>query len=281
MMATETDTSSTSADSGARRVLQGVLGPFDTLGAILAFAARAIVGIPRSFRYVREIWWYAAFLALGSTPVALIITYISGSECSVEGYYSLHQLGGAESLVGIFNALCDTRDITPLFFGFALGAKVGCGIVAELGTMRINQEIDALETMGIPPVIYLVSTRIVASLMVLPLMYVFALDTSYLASWIVQRYQFGGQVSSGVYFDYFWRFASLQDLGFSILKAAIFALIIIVVAVYQGYHASGGAVGIGRAVAKTMAISLVMVVVSNAIMTEVFWGHNPNFPIPT
>lgn len=281
MMATETDTSSTSADSGARRALQGVLGPFDTLGAILAFAARAIVGIPRSFRYVREIWWYAAFLALGSTPVALIITYISGSECSVEGYYSLHQLGGAESLVGIFNALCDTRDITPLFFGFALGAKVGCGIVAELGTMRINQEIDALETMGIPSVIYLVSTRIVASLMVLPLMYVFALDTSYLASWIVQRYQFGGQVSSGVYFDYFWRFASLQDLGFSILKAAIFALIIIVVAVYQGYHASGGAVGIGRAVAKTMAISLVMVVVSNAIMTEVFWGHNPNFPIPT
>lgn len=281
MMATETDTSSTSADSGARRALQSVLGPFDTLGAILAFAARAIVGIPRSFRYVREIWWYAAFLALGSTPVALIITYISGSECSVEGYYSLHQLGGAESLVGIFNALCDTRDITPLFFGFALGAKVGCGIVAELGTMRINQEIDALETMGIPSVIYLVSTRIVASLMVLPLMYVFALDTSYLASWIVQRYQFGGQVSSGVYFDYFWRFASLQDLGFSILKAAIFALIIIVVAVYQGYHASGGAVGIGRAVAKTMAISLVMVVVSNAIMTEVFWGHNPNFPIPT
>jgi phospholipid/cholesterol/gamma-HCH transport system permease protein len=280
-MATETDTSSTSADSGARRALQSVVGPFDTLGAILAFAARAIVGIPRSFRYVREIWWYAAFLALGSTPVALIITYISGSECSVEGYYSLHQLGGAESLVGIFNALCDTRDITPLFFGFALGAKVGCGIVAELGTMRINQEIDALETMGIPSVIYLVSTRIVASLMVLPLMYVFALDTSYLASWIVQRYQFGGQVSSGVYFDYFWRFASLQDLGFSILKAAIFALIIIVVAVYQGYHASGGAVGIGRAVAKTMALSLVMVVVSNAIMTEVFWGHNPNFPIPT
>ena len=276
-----TETSSTSTDSGARRALEGVLSPFDTLGAIIAFAARAIAGIPRSFRYVREIWWYAAFLALGSTPVALVITYISGSECSVEGYYSLHQLGGAESLVGIFNALCDTRDITPLFFGFALGAKVGCGIVAELGTMRINQEIDALETMGIPSVIYLVSTRIVASLMVLPLMYVFALDTSYLASWIVQRYQFGGQVSNGVYFDYFWRFANLEDLGFSVLKAAIFAIIIIVIAVYQGYHARGGAVGIGRAVAKTMALSLVMVVVSNAIMTEVFWGHNPNFPIPT
>jgi phospholipid/cholesterol/gamma-HCH transport system permease protein len=253
----------------------------DSFGAILSFAGRAIAGIPRSFRYVREIWWYAAFLAIGSTPVALVITYISGSECSVEGFYSLNQLGGAQSLVGIFNALCDTREITPLFFGFAIGAKVGCGIVAELGTMRINQEIDALETMGIPSVIYLVSTRIVASMIVLPLTYVFSLSTSYVASWIVQRYQFGGQVSAGVYFDYFWRFTNLQDLGFSILKAVVFAIIVVIVAVHQGYHASGGAVGIGRAVARTMAISLVLVVVFNAVMTEMFWGHNPNFPIPT
>jgi phospholipid/cholesterol/gamma-HCH transport system permease protein len=258
-----------------------VLVPFDTVGAIIAFAGRAFAGIPRSFRYVGEIWWYAAFLAIGSTPVALVITYISGSECSVEGYYSLSQTGGAQSLVGIFNALCDTREITPLFFGFALGAKVGCGIVAELGTMRINQEIDALDIMGIPSVVYLVSTRIVASMMVLPLMYVFSLACSYAASWIVQAFQFGGQVSNGAYFDYFWRFSNLEDLGFSILKAAVFALIIVLVAVYYGYHASGGAVGIGRAVAKTMALSLVMVVVFNAVMTEVFWGQNPNFPIPT
>ena len=266
---------------GLAASLGQLLRPFDQFGAILAFAWRGFAGIPRSLRYVREIWWYAAFLAIGSTPVALVITYISGSECSVEGYYSLAQLGGAQSLVGIFNALCDTREITPLFFGFALGAKVGCGIVAELGTMRINQEIDALETMGIPSVVYLVSTRFVASLLVLPLMYVFALDTSYIASWVVQRFQFGGQVSAGVYFDYFWRFADLQDLGFSILKAVVFAVIVIVVAVYQGYHARGGAVGIGRAVARTMAISLVLVVIFNAGMTELFWGHNPNFPIPT
>src|SRR5206468_2395441 len=95
-------------------------------------------------RVFREIWWYAAFLAVFSTPVALVMTYFSGSECSVEAYYSLHQLGGAESLAGVFNALCDMREITPLFFGFAIGAKVGCGLVAELGTMRINEEIDAL-----------------------------------------------------------------------------------------------------------------------------------------
>jgi phospholipid/cholesterol/gamma-HCH transport system permease protein len=256
------------------------LGIFDVTGEVIVFATRVIAGIPRSLRYTGEIWWYAAFLALGSTPVALAITYFSGSECSVEGYYSLHQLGGAESLVGVFNALCDMREITPLFFGFAVGAKVGCGIVAELGTMRINEEIDALETMGVNSMRFLVSTRLLAALLVMPMMYVLALATSFLASWIVQHFQIG-LVSDGVYFSYFWRFTNLPDLLFSMIKAVVFAFTIICVAVYYGYHVTGGPVGIGRAVAKTMALSLVMTVVLNAVLTQVFWGTNPNLPIPT
>src|SRR6266566_1423709 len=218
------------------------LQPFDVLGEVITFAARALAGIPRALRHTGEIWWYAAFLALGSTPVALAITYFSGSECSVEAYYSLHQLGGAESLAGVFNALCDLREITPLFFGFAIGAKVGCGLVAELGTMRINEEIDALETMGVPSVPFLVSTRMIACLLVLPLMYVLSLATSFFASWVVQRFQIG-LVSNGVYFSYFWRFTNLTDFGYSVIKAVIFAFLVISVGVYYGYHVKGGAVG--------------------------------------
>jgi phospholipid/cholesterol/gamma-HCH transport system permease protein len=257
------------------------LQPFDVLGEVIAFAARALAGMPRAaVRFAGEVWWYAAFLAIGSTPVALVITYFSGSECSVEAYYSLHQLGGAESLAGVFNALCDLREITPLFFGFAVGAKVGCGLVAELGTMRINEEIDALETMGVNSVRYLVSTRMLAALLVMPLMYVLALASSFLASWVVQHYQVG-VVSDGVYFSYFWRFTNLLDLLFSLIKAVVFAFTIICVAVYYGYHVTGGPVGIGRAVAKTMALSLVLTVVLNAVLTQAFWGTNPNLPIPT
>jgi phospholipid/cholesterol/gamma-HCH transport system permease protein len=255
-------------------------GPIDVLGRIVLFATTALRAIPRSLRYGQEVWWYAAFLAISSTPVALVITYFSGSECSVEAYYSLHQLGGAESLAGVFNALCDMREITPLFFGFAIGAKVGCGIVAELGTMRINEEIDALETMGIPSIPYLVSTRMLAALLVMPLMYVLSLATSFLASWIVQHFQIG-LVSDGIYFSYFWRYTNLTDLVYSLIKAVAFAFTIICVAVYYGYHVTGGAVGIGKAVAKTMAVSLVMTVVLNAVFTQLFWGVNPNLPIPT
>jgi len=256
------------------------LRPFEALGEIITFSARALAGIPRALRHTGEIWWYGALLAVGSTPVALAMTYFSGSECSVEAYYSLHQLGGAESLAGVFNALCDLREITPLFFGFAVGAKVGCGLVAELGTMRINEEIDALETMGVDSLAYLVSTRMAAALLVLPLMYVLALASSFLASWVVQHFQIG-LVSDGVYLDYFWRFTNLADLLFSVIKATVFAFTIICVAVYHGYTVTGGPVGIGRAVARTMALSLVLTVVLNAVLTQLFWGANPNLPIPT
>lgn len=261
--------------------LDGVRNGLETLGNIVNFAGGAIAHIPKSTRYMREVWWYAAFIAVGSTPIALVLTYFTGSECSIEAYYSLSQIG-AQSLAGVFNAICDTREITPLFFGFAIGAKVGCGLVAELGTMRVNEEIDALEVMGIPSKIYLVSTRMLACFLVLPFMYILALAVSYLGSYIVQMVQIpSGSISSGVYSDYFFRFLNIQDLVFSMLKAVVFAFLIVCVAVYYGYNVTGGAVGIGRAVAKTMAVALVVTVVVNALLTQIFWGTNPNLPIAT
>ncbi|HEX3606218.1 MAG TPA: ABC transporter permease [Candidatus Dormibacteraeota bacterium] len=248
-----------------------------TLGEIVQFAAVSIAQIPQSARYVREVWWYAAFIAIGSTPVALVLTTATGAECSVEAYYSLSQIG-ALTLTGVFNAICDTREITPLFFGFAIGAKVGCGLVAELGTMRVNEEIDALEIMSMPTRVYLVSVRMLACFIVLPFMYLLSLAVSYLGSFLVQHFQIR-QVSDGVYFDYFWRFLNTQDLFYSMIKAVVFAILIVSVAVYHGYNVTGGAVGIGRAVAKTMATALVMVVVVNAVLTQIFWGNNPNLPI--
>ena len=250
-----------------------------TLGEIVQFAGTGLVQIPQSLRYIREVWWYAAFLAIGSTPIALVLTYFTGSECSIEAYYSLSQIG-AQSLAGVFNAICDTREITPLFFGFAIGAKVGCGLVAELGTMRVNEEIDALEVMGIPSKIYLVSTRMLACFLVLPFMYLLSLGISYVGSYVVQMFQVpAGTISSGIYGDYFYRFINVQDLAFSMIKAVVFAFLIVCVAVYYGYNVTGGAVGIGKAVAKTMALALVITVVVNALLTQVFWGTNPNLPI--
>jgi phospholipid/cholesterol/gamma-HCH transport system permease protein len=235
----------------AAAALSRVRGWTRTLGEIVQFGFVSVIQIPQSLRYIREVWWYAAFIAIGSTPVALILTMATGAECSVEAYYSLSQIG-ALTLTGVFNAICDTREITPLFFGFAIGAKVGCGLVAELGTMRVNEEIDALEIMSIPTRVYLVSVRMLACFIVLPFMYLLSLAVSYLGSYLVQHFQIR-QVSDGVYFDYFWRFLNTQDLLFSMTKAVVLA--------------------------KTMATALVMVVVVNAVLTQIFWGNNPNLPI--
>ena len=99
-------------------------------------------------------------------------------------------------------------------------------------------------------------------------------------SYIVQKYQIG-VVSDGIYNAYFWRYSNLLDLGYSLIKAVVFALLVISVGVYYGYNVTGGAVGIGRAVAKTMAVSLLLTTVVNAVLTNLFWGHTPNLPIPS
>jgi phospholipid/cholesterol/gamma-HCH transport system permease protein len=144
--------------------------------------------------------------------------------------------------------------------------------------MRVNEEIDALQVMGMQTRVYLVSTRMLACFIVLPFMYLLALVISYLGSYIVQHYQIA-QISDGVYADYFYRFINVQDLIYSMIKAVTFAFLIVCVAVYYGYNVTGGAVGIGRAVAKTMATALVLTVVVNAVLTQLFWGNNPNLPI--
>jgi len=262
-----------------RAIGDAVLGPFRGVGQIMVFGGSVLAQTPLMIaRYVGEVWWYAAFLALGSTLVIMLLVGFTGLQCSVEAYYSLSQIG-AQGLVGVFNALCDMREITPLFFGFALGAKVGCGLVAELGTMRVNEEIDALDVMGMPTVRYVVTSRVIAALIIMPFMYILALAASFTTSWAEQHFVIQ-QISDGAYFDYFWRFLNIQDLLFSMVKAVSFAFLIIMVAIYYGFHVTGGAVGIGRAVAKTMAVSLVMTVLVNAFFTQLFWGVNANLPIP-
>jgi phospholipid/cholesterol/gamma-HCH transport system permease protein len=244
-----------------------LLGPFTLVGKILVFGGDVLGQTPLMLaRYIGEVWWYAAVLAIGSTPVVLLLVAFTGLQCSVEAYYSLSQIG-AQGLVGVFNALCDMREITPLFFGFALGAKIGC------------EEIDALDVMGMPTVRYVVTSRVIAALLIMPFMYFLALASSFTASWFVQHFQVA-QISDGAYFDYFWRFLNIKDLIFSMIKAVGFAFLIILVAIYYGFHVTGGAVGIGRAVAKTMAVSLVMTVLMNAFLTQLFWGVDANLPIP-
>ena len=163
-------------------------------------------------------------------------------------------------------------------FGYIMAAKVGTGIVAELGAMRINEEIDALEVMGVKPITFLAATRLLAAWMVLPFIYISAVGVGFLASYLAVVKQIG-DVSSGGYFLIFWMFQNPPDLLFSVVKAMFMATAIVLVGCYYGYTASGGPVGVGTATAKSMVLNIVLVHIIGMMGTLVFWGANPRAPI--
>jgi phospholipid/cholesterol/gamma-HCH transport system permease protein len=159
-----------------------------------------------------------------------------------------------------------------------MSAKVGTGIVAELGSMRISDEIDALEVMGIDSVLFLCATKLLAAWMVLPFMYMAAIGAGFFASYLAVVQQVG-EVSSGGFFLIFWMFQNPPDFVYSVIKAMAMATLIVLIGCYYGFHATGGPVGVGRATAKSMVVNIVGVHLVGMLGTQLFWGANPRAPI--
>ena len=246
---------------------------------MLIFASRVfgeIVGV-RVFRFFGEALRQAGILILGSAIVIWSTAFILGLQCGIEGAYFSRSVG-APGNAGTFAAWCDLREIIPYAFGYMMSAKVGTGLVAEIGAMRITDEIDALEVMGISSMTFLCATRLLAALMVLPFLYVCAVGAGFFASYIAVVQQIG-EVSSGGYFLIFWMFQNPPDLLFSSIKAMAMAVVIVIVGCYYGYNASGGPVGVGTATAKSMVVNTVAVHIIGMLGTQIFWGANPRAPI--
>jgi phospholipid/cholesterol/gamma-HCH transport system permease protein len=178
----------------------------------------------------------------------------------------------------VFAAWCNLRELVPYGFGYMMAAKVGTGIVAELGSMRISDEIDALEVMGVPSMVYLCATRLLAAWVVLPFMYLAGIGAAYIASYLAVVEQIG-EVSSGGYTLIFWMFQNPPDLLYSLIKGMAMATAIVLVGCYYGYNASGGPVGVGTATAKSMVLNIVLVHLIGMLGTQLFWGANPRAPI--
>jgi phospholipid/cholesterol/gamma-HCH transport system permease protein len=250
-----------------------------SFGEIARFAARmaGLVYSGRVFTFFGETLRQAGILILGSTLVIWGLVFVLGLTCGIEGAY-LTRAQGAPAYAGVFSAWCDLREIAPYAFGYMLAAKVGTGLVAEIGSMRISDEIDALEVMGIPPMTYLAATRLLAAWIVFPFMYLAAIGVMYIASYIAVVEQIA-EVSSGGYFLIFWMFQNPPDLVFSLIKGMVMATAIVCVGCYYGYHASGGPVGVGTATAKSMLVNIILVHIIGMLGTLTFWGLNPRAPI--
>jgi phospholipid/cholesterol/gamma-HCH transport system permease protein len=248
-------------------------------GEIAKFCGRVLGQIfsLRVFRFFGEALRQAGILILSSTLVIWGLVFIIGLQCGIEGAY-FNRSVGAPAYAGVFSAWCDLRELVPYGFGYMMAAKVGTGIVAELGSMRISDEIDALEVMGIDSMVFLCATRLLAAWLVLPFMYIAAVGAGFFASYLAVVQQIG-EVSSGGFFLVFWMFQNPPDLLYSVIKGMVMATAIVLVGCYYGYNASGGPVGVGTATAKSMVMNIVLVHLIGMLGTQLFWGANPRAPI--
>ena len=251
----------------------------DSLGEIARFGSRVagLVYSGRVFRFFGESLRQAGILILGSALIIWFFVFVFGLQCGILGAYLL-RAQGAPAYAGVFSAWCDLREVMPYAFGYMLSAKVGTGIVAEIGAMRISDEIDALEVMGISSITFLCATRLLGAWLVLPAVYIGAVGAGFLASYVAVVQQIG-EVSSGGYFVIFWMFQNPPDLVYSLIKGMAMATVIVLVGCYYGYTASGGPVGVGTATAKSMVLNTVMVHLVGMVGTQIFWGSNPRAPV--
>jgi phospholipid/cholesterol/gamma-HCH transport system permease protein len=250
-----------------------------SFGDIVNFSAQVVrtVVAGKAMRFSGEALRQAGILIVGSALVIWGMTFILGLSCGINGAYFARSLGSPQ-IGGAFSAVCDLREVLPLAFGYMLSAKVGTGLVAEIGAMRISDEIDALEVMGIDSLVFLCATRLLAAWVVLPFLYVGGVGAGFFGSYLSVVQQVA-DVSPGGYFLIFWSYQNPPDLFFSLAKGMVMSTVIVLVGLYYGFTASGGPVGVGTATAKSMVLNTVMVHVISMLGTMAFWGANPRAPI--
>ncbi|HEY2058508.1 MULTISPECIES: MlaE family ABC transporter permease [Amycolatopsis] len=251
------------------------------LGRQLSFYGRALAWSPRTIRrYGRETTRLLTEVCFGTGGLAVIggtlgvmigMTLFTGLIVGLQGYSALNQLGTA-ALTGFISAYFNTREVAPLSAGLALSATVGCGFTAQLGAMRISEEIDALEVMAVPSLPYLVTTRVLAGVTAVIPLYAVGLLSSYLASRQITIWLYGQ--SAGTYDHYFTLFLPPEDVLWSFAKVIVFSVLVILSHCYYGYTAEGGPAGVGVAVGRAVRTSIVLISVLDFFLSLAIWGAN-------
>ena len=263
----------------ARKAVNAPVGALDNLGEQLSFYLRALAWTPRTLkRYKKEVMRLLSEVVFGSGSLAVIggtvgvitvLCFFTGTEVGLQGYAALDQLG-IGSYSGFVSAYFNTREIAPLVAALALAATVGCGFTAQLGAMRISEEIDALEVMAVPSLPFLVTSRIIAGFIAVIPLYVIGLLSSYGATYAISVYYY--QQSSGTYSHYFHLFLPPGDVFWSFGKVLVFAILVVLTHCYYGYTASGGPAGVGVAVGRAVRTSIVAVNLVDFFLSLAIWG---------
>ncbi len=256
------------------------------LGHQATFVLSALRAVPLTLRSYRaevirllgDICWGSGAIVVGggTIGVMVLLALFTGASVGIEGFNALDILGLAP-LTGFVSAYGNTREIAPLVAAIAFAAQAGCRYTAQLGSMRISEEIDALESMAIQPLPYLVTTRMLAAFAAIVPLYLIGMGGNYLATQLVLSVGYGQ--SSGTYLHYFHEFLVPVDIFYSVLKAVVFVVIATLIHCYFGYYASGGPQGVGEASGRAIRTSIIAIVLADMLITMALWGFDPGVRI--
>jgi phospholipid/cholesterol/gamma-HCH transport system permease protein len=243
-----------------------------------AFFGRALASLPRASKHRGEIIAEISNVTVGIGAVVLgggmffvvfALSSATGYEVGLESFSSLQGIG-AQAFIGVVASLADTRIVVPLIAGIAFAAKVGAGFTAEIGAMRVSEEIDALEVIGVESVAYVVGTRIWAAVITMVPLYLAALFASYLGTQMISTKFYG--LPLGVYQHYFNLLLPPIDVLFSFIQVVVFAIVVTLIHCYYGYYTSGGPVGVGIATGRAIRASFMAIAVLNMVLSFAFYG---------
>jgi len=279
-------TSSTPSPKSYRtkRATDGLTKGIHQLGKQTQFYARTLQSLGDALvRYRGETIRLIAQMGLGSGALALIggatvvigfLTFAGGTVIAIQGYSSLSGIG-VQAFAGFVSAFVNVRLVAPLVAAIGLAATIGAGATAQLGAMRISEEIDALEVMGIRSIAYLTSTRLVAGVFVVVPLFCVAVVMAVVGTRLSVTVTYGQ--STGVYDHYFNTFLNPLDLIWSFLQAVFMAVVIMLIHTYYGFTASGGPVGVGEAVGRATRTSLIVSSFVTVAVSLAVYGQNGNF----
>jgi phospholipid/cholesterol/gamma-HCH transport system permease protein len=274
------------ADSTLTRSRDGFVSGWNRIGAQARFYAKTLAAIPDAVvNYQTELWRLIAQMGLGTGALAVVggtvaivgfLTMTTGALVAVQGYNQLASVG-FEALTGFASAFFNVRLIVPGTTSVALSATIGAGATAQLGAMRINEEIDALEVIGIRSVTYLATTRVIAGVVVVIPLYCIAVMMAFLAARLGTVVIYGQ--GSGVYDHYFNTFLNPTDLIWSFGQSVAMTVVIMLVHTFYGYTASGGPAGVGEAVGRAVRTSMVVASVEIVMISLAVYGQSGNFDL--
>ena len=244
------------------------IGFFEEAGRIVILFVNTLIWTFRPPLNLRNIVLQMEYVGIHSFFVVFIMSIFIGMVFALQSYSGFQKFH-AEAFVGTIVGLAMVRELGPVFSGLMVSGRVGAAMAAELGTMKVTEQIDALNTLATNPIKYLVVPRFLASLFVMPVLVILADIIGIIGGFLVSVYVL--DQNSEVYKKRTWDFMDLEDIYIGLIKASVFGMIIAIVSCYQGFHAMGGAEGVGKATTRAVVLSSLLILISNYFITALLF----------